>query len=306
MEWQPLMAQPSDNSEHLVHTDQTSDPLDQLRALTSYLQGAREEDRSRIARAIHDDLGQALTVLKIDLAWLKGRLARESQNEWVVPLLEKAESMSALMDNTVQMVRRIATDLRPGVLDNLGLVAALEWQAQDFQKHSGIPCRLATDLQDLDLDPHHATAAFRICQEALTNVARHAGATEVCISLEKDGASLLLEVADNGRGITEEETRHGCSLGILGMRERAALVGGVLHVGGRVGRGTSVTIWMPVAGSTQRPDFLPPWGLKPPCAERDKTANGGDSGSRTRENAGLIRSGESQGCSAHDQHPDCR
>src|SRR5215471_18098693 len=109
MEWQPLMAPPSDNPEHLVCTDHSSNPQDQLRALTSYLQRAREEERSRIARTIHDDLGQALAVLKMDLAWLKGRLARESQNEWAVPLLEKAESMSALMDNTVQMVRRIAT-----------------------------------------------------------------------------------------------------------------------------------------------------------------------------------------------------
>src|SRR5262249_6871208 len=109
MEWQPLMAPPNDNSERLAPTDQSSNPQDQLRALASYLQRAREDERSRLARAIHDDLGQALTVLKMDLAWLKGRLARESQNEWLVPLLEKAESMSALMDNAVQMVRQIAT-----------------------------------------------------------------------------------------------------------------------------------------------------------------------------------------------------
>src|SRR5437763_2133839 len=145
------------------------DAVDQLRALTGYLQSVREEERSRIAREIHDELGQVLTALKMDLAWLQARLARICQEEGIPPLLKKAEAMSDLLDTTVQEVRRIATELRPGILDNFGLAAAIEWQAQDFQTHSGIRCLVATDLEDLELDGDRSTAAFRILQEALTN-----------------------------------------------------------------------------------------------------------------------------------------
>ena len=224
------------------------DAVDQLRALTGRLQSVREEERARIAREIHDELGQALTALKMDLAWLAARLARASQESWVPPLLDKAQSMSELLDTTVQKVRRIATELRPGVLDNLGLAAAIEWQAQDFQNHSGIRCLVATDaaqLEDLELGRDPSTAVFRILQEALTNVARHAGASEVRISLQEDEIAVILEVADNGRGIAEEEIRHIRSLGILGMRERATLVGGELQVGRLGERGTRVTFRMP-------------------------------------------------------------
>jgi signal transduction histidine kinase len=238
------------------------DAVDQLRALTGHLQAVREAERTRIARQIHDELGQALTALKMDLAWLYGRLVKASREEWIPPLLAKAESMSELMDRTVQAVRQLATELRPGALDNLGLVAAVEWQAQDFQNRSGIRCLLATDPEDLDLDldldRDRSTVAFRILQEALTNVARHAGASEVHIFLKKDAATVTLEVVDNGRGITEEQITHAGSLGLLGMRERAALVGGEVQVTRLGERGTRVTLRLPGPG-----------GLPDPAAHRN-------------------------------------
>lgn len=221
--------------------------LSDLRALTGRLQSVREEERSRIARQIHDELGQALTALKMDLAWLQDRLARVSHRPWIAPLLDKARSMSELIDATVQRVRRIATELRPGVLDNLGLAAAVEWQAQDFENHSGIRCLVVANPEDLELDRDRSTAAFRILQEALTNVARHAGASEVSISLQKDAATVILEVSDDGRGIGDQDSKRVCSLGILGMRERAALVGGQLEVIRLGERGTRVTLRMPCA-----------------------------------------------------------
>lgn len=227
------------------------DMVDQLRALAGRLQAVREEERTRIARAIHDELGQALTALKMDLAWLQTRLAKSRKEEWVPPLLVRAKGMSQLLDDLVQKVRHIATELRPGVLDNLGLAAAIEWQAQDFQNRSGIRCRVATDLKDLDLERDRSTAAFRILQEALTNVARHASANEVRISLHQVVATVILEVADNGRGIADHEITHPCSLGILGMRERAALVGGELHVTRCPGQGTKVTVRIPCQGALE-------------------------------------------------------
>ena len=155
--------------------------------------------------------------------------------------------MSKLIDATIQTVRRIATDLRPGILDDLGLVAAIEWQAQDFQKRTGIKCKLAPGVEDLELDPDRSTAAFRIFQETLTNVARHSLATEVDVSLSHCADSVVLEIKDNGKGIKEAEISGSRSLGLLGMRERAHLLGGELKVSGTPGEGTTVIVRIPLS-----------------------------------------------------------
>ncbi|HYL80656.1 MAG TPA: sensor histidine kinase, partial [Candidatus Acidoferrum sp.] len=217
---------------------------EQLRALAAHLQSVREEERARIAREVHDELGQALTGLKYDLAWLTRGLPEDS-----VALREKARGMLSLVDSTIQTVRRIFTELRPSILDELGLVAAIEWQAQEFQSRTGIQCRVSTELTDLSLDGEASTALFRICQETLSNVARHAQATRVTVNLSADENRVFLSVEDNGRGITDQEQKNATSLGLLGMQELALLLGGQLTIEGRPGVGTTVTVRMPLRAS---------------------------------------------------------
>jgi signal transduction histidine kinase len=212
----------------------------QLRDLADYLQTVREDERTHIAREIHDELGQALTALKIDVSWLARRLPPEAPN-----LVQKAAGMSGLIDQTIQMVRRIATELRPGLLDDLGLVAALEWQAQDFSQRTGIESRLDLGPDDLRLDRDLATTIFRIYQEALTNVARHAGASQVQISLRSEADHLVLVVEDNGRGMAPDQMSAPHSLGLMGMRERARAWGGDVFFEGGPGRGTTVRVCLP-------------------------------------------------------------
>jgi PAS domain S-box-containing protein len=217
------------------------DSHERLRALAGHLQAAREEERTRVAREIHDELGQALTGVKMDLAWLRKKLPKE-----LGLLREKTESMLGLMDQTIQSVRRISTELRPGVLDDLGLTAAIEWQIHEFQKRTGIKCQLAARLEDIGLDRPRSTALFRIFQETLTNIARHAHATKVSIKLEQNNGDVSLHVQDNGNGIPKSKLSDPRSLGILGMRERALLLGGEVFIQGTRGKGTKVTARIPV------------------------------------------------------------
>ncbi len=216
--------------------------LDQLRALTNYLQYVREEERTRIAREVHDELGQALTGLKLDLSWLVTRLGKKSTKAEQ----EKARTMVAHIDTTIQTVRRIATELRPGILDGLGLVAAIEWQANEFQSRTGIPCAVASTLHDATWDQDFSTVFFRIFQETLTNIIRHAQATRVDVSLAEENGQLVLTVSDNGRGISEEEIANTRSIGLVGMRERAMLIGGDIAIHGAPGKGTTVTARAPL------------------------------------------------------------
>jgi signal transduction histidine kinase len=214
----------------------------ELRALTTRLELVREEERTRIAREVHDELGGALTGLKMDLT----RLRRQAEAQDIAAVLNQAQVMLKLLDSTVKTVRRIATDLRPGVLDDFGLVAAIEWQLQDFQTRAGIECTFTTTLEDLPLPPEAATAVFRIFQETLTNVARHAQATRVTVDLKLDGDQVLLSVEDNGRGIAPDDVFGNKSLGLVGMRERVHLLAGQLEISGAPGQGTSVWVRMPL------------------------------------------------------------
>jgi len=214
---------------------------EQLRNLTTYLQKIGEVERTNIAREIHDELGLGLTVLKIDLSWLRKRLP---ENE--IPLHEKAETMTQLIDKTIQTVKKISTELRPGLLDDLGLAAAIEWQAEEFQKRTGIQCKITIDPKDVTFDRDRNTAIYRIFQETLTNVARHAQATEVDVSLRQRDGQLELIVRDNGRGITEKELANPRSFGLIGIRERVKIFSGINIIKGVPGKGTTVTVRMPI------------------------------------------------------------
>ena len=193
----------------------------ELRDLTARLQLVREEERTSIAREVHDELGQSLTGLKFDLAWLKSRMTDRT-------LVERVQSIMVRIDGAMDTVRRIATDLRPSILDDLGLVAAVEWQAQEFERSTGITAQLEVQATYPELDDVCATTAFRILQETLTNVARHAHATRVKITLQVSSKELMLEVRDNGRGISKSDLLSSTSLGLIGSRERAIACGGKL------------------------------------------------------------------------------
>jgi signal transduction histidine kinase len=214
----------------------------ELRSLTAHLQQVREEERKRMAREIHDVLGQTLTALRLDLDWLSQSLRPGEQT-----LTRKIADMSALVVSTIRSVRRIATELRPVVLDDLGLAAAIQWQAREFSERTGVDCRLRAPPDDDGLDPDAAATLFRIFQEALTNIARHARATLVETALRRDGEHLVLEVWDNGRGITDAERENPDSLGVVSMRERAMLLGGSLEITGFAGRGTRLRVAVPAA-----------------------------------------------------------
>ena len=216
---------------------------EQLRALAAHVESVREEERVRIAREIHDELGQALTCMSMDLAFLDKQLPRGRAEA-----AARVSGLATLVKETVKTVRRISSELRPSILDDLGLGAAVEWLAHDFEMRTGIGCAVSVP-STVNLSVERGTVLFRMCQEALTTVARHAGATHVSIDVIEAGDSLTLEVRDNGRGITDEEVHRPDSLGLLGMRERAALLGGEAEVRGSKGQGTTVTVRVPLQGS---------------------------------------------------------
>jgi PAS domain S-box-containing protein len=246
----------------------------QLRALAAELQSAREAERAHVARELHDELGQALTALKMDLVLLTQNLPRNR-----VKLHQRSASMLKLIDDTIQTVRRIAAGLRPSTLDDLGLTAAIEWQSQEFEARTGIRCRLVLPEEEIVLSPERSTALFRIFQETLTNVARHAGAKRVDVHLTTRGNDLVLEVSDDGKGLDEVEASSPGSLGLLGMRERARLLGGEFKIVGTPGKGTTVTVRMPGVQDKIDDSALPgPAGGGPtegssPGAKRDQDSH---------------------------------
>jgi PAS domain S-box-containing protein len=211
-----------------------------LRGLAARLQAVREEERALLAREIHDILAQELTRLKIDITWIRRQLAQPGDSSKQQSIKEKLASMSELTDVAIATVQKIATELRPVVLDSLGLCAAIEWQANDFETRTGIKCSVTVPESDLRLDRDRSTALFRILQESLTNVARHSAATRVEVELGCEGGIISLRVGDNGRGIRPAELNDPRSVGLLGMRERAALLGGQCEIKSGVDGGTIV------------------------------------------------------------------
>lgn len=223
---------------------------EQLRELSAHLQTVREEERTRIARELHDELGQMLTGVKLDAKWLGNRLSGEQPD-----VVGKIGAMSQLIDGTLDAMRRVAADLRPMMLDDLGLAAAIEWLAEDFGERTGIGTRLEMDVEDGlydgvgtngELDTEVATTAFRIVQECLTNAARHAQAGQVLILLECHHGKLVLMVSDNGKGMPPAGKGKSSSLGIIGMRERIRGVGGKFYLFSIPGDGTTVLAIIPV------------------------------------------------------------
>jgi signal transduction histidine kinase len=221
----------------------------ELRELSGALQSIREEERKRIARELHDDLGQSLAALRIDLAFLRDRLPGEDGR-----LLASVERMDQLVVSTVGSVRRIAADLRPKVLDELGLFPALQTLTQDFSQRHPVSCRLFVPEDEPPLDDAIATSLFRITQEALNNVARHAAATAVDVEVELDGERLTLTVRDNGRGIGDGDLQKPKSFGLLGMRERVSLLGGNFQLQGGPAAGTTVRVSLTLKPSLQSPN----------------------------------------------------
>ncbi len=216
--------------------------LGRLRTLSKRLESVREEERARIARELHDELGVGLTCLKIDLARVQSLLEPGTNTKERGKIQDKVQSMIEQVDGTISAVQRIVAELRPGVLDDLGLVAAIEWQCRDFERRTGIPCACETGAEDIVIAPDRATAVFRICQEALTNVARHAGATAVSVRLRHEGDRLWLEVQDNGRGIPPEKLSDATAFGLMGMHERVRDLQGDFQIRGEEGRGTTITM----------------------------------------------------------------
>jgi len=217
---------------------------EQLRRLSQHLQQVREKESKRIAREIHDELGQQLTALKMDISWLSSRI--DPDVEGGKEFLKKMNSMSSLVDKTIQTVQKVTAELRPGLLDDLGLVPAIEWLAQEFENQTRIPCRIQLFCELVDIDPDCSTAIFRISQEALTNVTRHAKATRVDISLKEENGALILKIRDNGRGIDADDVFAPSSLGLMGMRERVWPFGGELNISATPKRGTTLTVTLPV------------------------------------------------------------
>jgi len=215
---------------------------EQLRALAERLQWVREEDRKSVARDLHDQIGQILTAIKMDMSWMSRRLP-QSEGEVLARLKESIQ----LINDGVKAVRTICSGLRPGVLDDLGLAAAIEWQASEFTSRNGVLCQVSVPPVDLHLDGDRATATFRIFQECLTNVIRHAQAKTVRVALCEENENIVLVVEDDGIGFSEPNLSDSLgSLGLLGMKERAQFCGGEVRISSSPGNGTTVTVRVPV------------------------------------------------------------
>jgi PAS domain S-box-containing protein len=219
---------------------------EQLRALSASLSAAREEEGTRIARELHDELGSALTSLKWDLEGIDKLCSQAGAQTNFSTLRKKIEGMIGLIDATINTVTRISSELRPSILDDLGLAAAIEWQCRQFEAHTGIICQSESVAEHIELNREEATAVFRIVQEAMTNILRHAKATRIDITMEEEDGEFVVRVRDNGRGITKEAMTGSRSLGLIGMRERVHLVGGKIEITGAPGKGTVLTVRVPI------------------------------------------------------------
>lgn len=214
---------------------------EQMRRLANHLENAREEERKKIAFEIHDELGYALTAIKLDIAWLAKKMADFDDS-----YLQRIKSMSELTETTLNKVRSISTQLRPSVLDHFGISAAIDWAAKEFQKRTAVRCKVIIYPEDIRLDENVSIAVFRIFQEALTNITRHANASRVDVSFTNNNGIIELQVKDNGKGIAKKQIDALKSLGLVGMREKAKNLGGTLDISGRKGTGTTVTLTIPI------------------------------------------------------------
>ncbi len=222
---------------------------EQLRALSIRLDRAREEEASRIARELHDELGSALTSLKWDMECLAKLCSERGTQETPLALDAKIKEIMTLIDAIIETVRKISSELRPHILDDLGLVAAIVWQAKQFEYRTGITCQCDSLVEMVDLTREQSTALFRIFQEAMTNILRHAQATRIKITIRAELGEFVLEVRDNGKGISKEDIASPGSLGLIGMRERAHLAGGRSEITGVAGKGTVLTVRVPIGGT---------------------------------------------------------
>jgi signal transduction histidine kinase len=222
---------------------------EQLRQLAARVQTAREDERANLARELHDELGQTLTAIKLELARTTGALRSDRVD---LQTVDRVQSLIGLVDISISTVKRIATKLRPATLDHLGLAAAIRWEASAFRGSTGIRCYLRAARETTALTPDQQTVIFRIFQEALTNVVRHARASAVHVTLAERKGTFELRIRDNGRGITESEMTHPSAIGLLGMRERAAIIGGAFTISGRPAKGTAITVRVPTAGRRRR------------------------------------------------------
>jgi len=219
-----------------------------LRELALASHTVREQEKSRVARELHDELAQALTALKMDVTWI-----REHVRAGDSPVAKKLSDIETLLDGTVAATRRISADLRPLMLDDLGLVPAVEWLVQKFTERNGIPCELELGAADLELEDAHATAVFRILQESLTNAARHAQASRVEVSIDRRDGAIALRVRDNGRGFSSSDQGKAGSFGLMGLRERTYLLGGEVSIASEPGRGTTIEVRIPLEAGAVEP-----------------------------------------------------
>jgi signal transduction histidine kinase len=213
----------------------------ELQELGSTAHVAREHEKSRISRELHDELGQALTMLQMDVTWCRHKSDDRPE------VAARLERMQALLKSTVASTRRIAADLRPTMLDDLGMVPAVEWLVENFTQRTGVPCELAIGDRELALDGARSSAVYRIVQESLTNVAKHAQASAAEVAIRRDGGDLVVRVHDDGVGFATVDPRKPMSFGLVGVRERAAMLGGQVAIASAVGEGTTVEVRLPLA-----------------------------------------------------------
>lgn len=218
---------------------------EQLKNFAAHLQTIREEERIFISRELHDNLGQKLTAMRIDLFNMITEISEKNESGSMDLIIKQANDLTSIIDSTIQTVRNIARELRPSILDNLGLLAALEWHSREFNNRTGIVCKVITNLGNINIEKENSIGVYRIVQESLTNVARHSKATEVIIKISEKNSSTLIEIKDNGCGINESEIHSTKSLGLLGMRERALIFGGELIIKGEKLKGTKILLKIP-------------------------------------------------------------
>jgi signal transduction histidine kinase len=240
------------------------DSREQMRNLAASLMAVREEERSAISRELHDELGQALTRLRMELRWISEQPASALTTD-------RAGSLLPLVGRMLDTVRHISSRLRPPILDDLGLEAAIEWQVQEFARWSDCRCRANLRMGDLEPHPVRDTAVFRIVQEALTNVARHAQARQVLVRAWTTDGEVMVEIADDGIGVPQQDLSSPRSLGLIGMRERADSVGGQLHIVAMPPTGTTIRLCVPIGSSERSHDSNSHRGRPPHRARRPET-----------------------------------